>query len=279
MQPSIVILTYNSEDSLPLTLASVEGLSNDIHVVDSYSHDRTLEIARQHGVQITQHAFINYSSQRNWAIDNLPLRNEWQFHLDADERISPELAREIAALNETVSQDGFHIPRIVVFMGREIRHGGMAPTWHMRLFRAGKGRCENRQYDQHFHCNGPTIQLRGVMYDDIRLTLSEWTARHNRWADAEVIELQSTDIDGHIAGRFGGNPVEHKRFLRLVYNRGPLFLRAFALFAYRYFGRFGFLDGKEGLIFFVLQTFWFRFLVDAKLYENRKSTRHSIGNS
>lgn len=270
MQPSIVILTYNSEDSLPLTLASVKGLSNDIHVVDSYSQDRTLEIARQHGVQITQHVFTNYGSQRNWAIDNLSLRNAWQLHLDADERISPELNREIASLDETVSQDGFHIPRIVVFMGREIRHGGMAPTWHMRLFRTGKGRCENRLYDQHFHCSGTTMQLRGVMYDDVRLTLSEWTARHNRWADAEVNELQSADIDGHIAGRFGGNPVEHKRFLRLVYNRAPLFLRAFALFAYRYFGRFGFLDGKEGFIFFVLQTFWFRFLVDAKLYENRK---------
>jgi glycosyltransferase involved in cell wall biosynthesis len=270
VQPSIVILTYNSEDSLPLTLASVKELSNDIHIVDSYSQDRTLDIARQNGVQITQHVFNNYGAQRNWAIDNLPLRNEWQLHLDADERISQELAREIAALDETVSQDGCYIPRIVVFMGREIRHGGMAPTWHMRLFRTGKGRCENRLYDQHFHCSGPTIQLRGVMYDDIRLTLSEWTARHNRWANAEVNEMQSADIDGHIAGRFGGNPVEQKRFLRLVYNRAPLFLRAIALFAYRYFGRFGFLDGKEGLIFFVLQTFWFRFLVDAKLYENRK---------
>ena len=270
MQPSVVILTYNSEASLPLTLASVKELSKDIHVVDSYSQDRTLEIARQHGVQIAQHVFTNYSAQRNWAIDNLPLGNDWQLHLDADERISPELSREIATLDETVSQDGFHIPRVVVFMGREIRHGGMAPTWHMRLFRTGKGRCENRLYDQHFHCSGPTKRLRGVMYDDIRMTLSEWTTRHNRWADAEVYELQSEDADGHIAGRFAGNPVEQKRFLRLVYNRAPFFLRAFALFAYRYFGRFGFLDGKEGLIFFVLQTFWFRFLVDAKLYENRK---------
>ena len=109
------------------------------------------------------------------------------------------------------------------------------------------------------------------MIDEIRMPLSEWTARHNRWSDAEVME-QTAALEGvRIRPRFWGNPVERKRFLRGLYNDAPLFVRPFALFFYRYFLRLGFLDGREGFIFWTLQTFWFRFLIDAKLFEHRKS--------
>ena len=105
-----------------------------------------------------------------------------------------------------------------------------------------------------------------MMIDDIRLTLTEWTARHNRWADAEVEEILNPSIHGVIApGK--SNPVTEKRAQRSFYYKAPLFLRALGLFCYRYIIKRGFLDGRWGLIFFVLQTFWFRFLVDAKLYE------------
>jgi len=107
------------------------------------------------------------------------------------------------------------------------------------------------------------------MIDDIRMSLTEWTQRHNRWSDAEVAEILEPGGSGVIAGRFGGNPIEHKRALRRGYNNAPHFLRAFGLFLYRYVIRLGFLDGMPGLIFFVLQTFWFRFLIDAKLYERQ----------
>jgi len=107
------------------------------------------------------------------------------------------------------------------------------------------------------------------MIDDMRMPLGEWVARHNRWADAEADELQEASV-GAIAPRLGGNPVERKRALRGTYNRMPRFLRALLLFLYRYVLRLGFLDGRAGLIFFVLQTFWFRFLVDAKLFERER---------
>jgi hypothetical protein len=107
------------------------------------------------------------------------------------------------------------------------------------------------------------------MIDDIRLSFGEWTARHNRWADAEVDEILEPGGDGVIqAGT--GDPVAEKRRARGWYYRAPLFWRAFMLFFYRYVVKRGFLDGKEGLIFYVLQTLWFRFLVDAKLYERRR---------
>jgi glycosyltransferase involved in cell wall biosynthesis len=269
MSLSVIILTFNAEETVGATLDSAAQVSDDIHVVDSGSTDQTLAIAAARGARIVHHPFEDYGRQRNWAIDNLPLKYEWQLHLDADERLSPELARRIIALKGgfPADVDGYFIPRLIHFMGGPIRHGGMYPIWHMRLFRSGKGRCEDRRYDQHFKVEGPSRQIDAPMIDDIRMSLTEWTVRHNRWSDAEVKELLAPSGNGVVAGRFGGNPVERKRALRGGYNRAPLFLRAFGLFFYRYVLRLGFLDGRPGLIFFALQTFWFRFLIDAKIYE------------
>jgi glycosyltransferase involved in cell wall biosynthesis len=276
LKPSIVILTYNSELSIAETLQSVVSLSDDIHVVDSFSKDRTVEIAQQFGAKVVEHAFENYGAQRNWAITSLDLKYGWQLHLDADERLTLALLQEIEALPAGAGVNGFYLPRQMTFLGRPIRHGGMYPTWHMRLFRTGFGLCESRKYDQHFYVTeGATAQLKGDMIDDLRMPLTEWTFRHNRWSDAEVEELCAKESEGRIEARLSGNPVERKRYLRRLYNDTPLFVRPFVLFFYRYFLRLGFLDGTEGFIFYVLQTFWFRFLVDAKLFERRKGARRA----
>ena len=122
----------------------------------------------------------------------------WQLHLDADERLSDELCDEILSLpEENIVADGFFIQRYLMFMGRLLRHN-LAPTWHMRLFRSGMGQCEQREYDQHFLCTGTTGRLRGEMIDDIRMPLTEWISRHNRWSDAEVRELRSSNSTGRI---------------------------------------------------------------------------------
>ena len=271
MKPSVVILAYNSVETLGATLAQAKQISDDLHVVDSFSTDETVALSQQHGAQVVQHAFESYGAQRNWAIDHLPLRYAWQLHLDADERLTPELIASLQALPEDPAHSGFLIGRLVQFLGRQLRHGGMSPTWHLRLFRNGAGRCEERKYDQHFYLTqGSAGQLQGYMIDEIRMSLSEWTARHNRWSDAEVMEQTQANDAVRIQPRFRGNPVERKRFLRGLYNGAPLFVRPYALFFYRYFLRLGFLDGREGFIFWTLQTFWFRFLIDAKLFEQRK---------
>ena len=127
-----------------------------------------------------------------------------------------------------------------------------------------------RRYDQHFHVEGRTARLKAPMIDDIRMTLSEWVVRHNRWAEAEVEQMLAGNDPGVLVhGRLGGNPLERQRARRALYERLPPLLRPFLLFAYRYVVRLGFLDGREGLIFYVLQAFWFRFLIDAKLLERR----------
>ncbi len=271
LKPSVLILTFNSELTIAETIRSVLPLTDDIHIIDSFSKDRTVELARELGATVAEHAFENYGAQRNWAIDNVAVRYGWQLHLDADERLTPPLLAEIAALPDDPPETGFILPRQLVFMGRAIRHGALNPTWHMRLFRNGMGRCEMRKYDQHFYVlGGTTRQLRHDMIDDIRMPLTEWTYRHNRWADAEVDEQFESDGQQRVSGSARGSVIERRRYLRNVYNNSPLFLRPFLLFFYRYVLRLGFLDGREGFIFFVLQTFWFRFLVDAKTFERRR---------
>jgi glycosyltransferase involved in cell wall biosynthesis len=271
LKPSVIILAFNSVDTIGMTLAQAREISDDIHVVDSFSTDDTVAFSREHGAQVVQHDFENYGVQRNWAIDNVVPRYPWQFHLDADERLTPELIASVRTLPDDPSEPGFLVARLVQFLGRQLRHGGMSPTWHLRLFRNGAGRCEERKYDQHFYLlEGSAGRLQGHMIDEIRMSLSEWTARHNRWSDAEVMEQTAPPAGIRIQPRFMGNPVERKRFLRGLYNDAPLFVRPFALFFYRYFVRLGFLDGREGFIFWVLQTFWFRFLIDAKIFERRK---------
>jgi glycosyltransferase involved in cell wall biosynthesis len=274
VKPSIVILTYNSAATIEATLVQAMELSDDIHVVDSFSTDDTVALCRRHGAQVVQHPFENYGVQRNWAIDHLELRSPWQLHLDADERLTAQLIASIRALPDDPAEAGFLIPRLVQFLGRELRHGGMSPTWHLRLFRNGAGRCEERKYDQHFYVSqGAVRRLEGYMVDEIRMSLSEWTARHNRWSDAEVQEQMGSSAGAGVQPRLMGNAVERKRFLRSLYDGAPLFVRPFALFFYRYVVRLGFLDGREGFVFWVLQTFWFRFLIDAKLFELRKAKK------
>lgn len=274
MRPSVILLSFNSKETLAATLRRACLVSDDVFVVDSGSEDGTPELASTFGAKVVQHRFEHYGAQRNWAMENLPISKPWQLHLDADELLDDSLVNAILALPEDAEHCGYFLPRYVRFLGRMMRHGGMSPTWHMRLFRTGAGRCEDRKYDQHFILTrGTSGRLDGIMVDDIRMPLTEWTARHNRWADGEVAELDAKETVGRLKPDACGNPAQRKRFLRQKYNQMPLFIRPFGLFIYRYFFRLGFLDGTEGFIFWVLQTFWFRFLVDAKIWEKQHAER------
>jgi glycosyltransferase involved in cell wall biosynthesis len=277
MPVSVIVLTFNSAATLPQTLAAARLVSDDIHVVDSFSTDGSVELARAAGACVVQHPFERYDLQRNWAIEHLPLKHGWELHLDADERLTPALAAEI---NERMAAppdevDGYMIPRLIHFLNAPIRHGGMYPNWHLRLFRRGKGRCERRLYDQHFLLpgGGTVARLNEPMIDDMRMSLEEWTRRHLRWAEAQAAMAIEGGGEGEIAGRWAGSPIERKRALRRFYGRVPPLLRPFRFFFYRYVLRLGFLDGVPGLIFFVLQTFWFHFFVDARIYERRLMER------
>jgi glycosyltransferase involved in cell wall biosynthesis len=270
---SVVVLTKDEEKNLPHLLKSLEGLDHELFVVDSGSTDRTVEIARAAGATVVFHPFENYAAQRNWSLENLPITTPWILCLDADERLTPELVGEIRELleGEDPTEAGFMLRKRTVFMGRWLRWGGQYPSWHLRLFRTGRGRCECRLYDQHFVVDGSVGRLRNDYIDVLTDDLTRWVERHNRWASLEAAELASKAAgSGEVEAKLFGSPIERKRWLRYrLYRNAPLFVRPFLLFLLDYIIRLGFLDGKPGLVFHVLQRFWFRFLVDAKLYELR----------
>lgn len=281
-QLSVVILTLDEERNLPACLQSLEGLAAEIFVVDSGSTDDTVRIAKEAGSHVCHHEFENYAAQRNWAFENLPIKTPWTLCLDADERLTPELGQEILERITLPAggPNGYMMKRRTYFLGRWIRHGGQYPAYHLRLFRTGKGRCEDRLYDQHFLVDGPVAALENDYVDIITSDLSSWIDRHNRWATLEASEiLAKKDREGSARERvvvpdLFGTPIQRKRFLRsIVYQKFPLFLRPFLFWIYGYVLRLGFLDGMPGLIFHTLQRFWFRFLVDAKIYEQRMNAR------
>jgi len=276
---SVIILTLDEEANLPLALASLRGLDAEVFVVDSGSTDRTVQIARAAGCQIALHPFENYAVQRNWAFDHLPIRTPWTLCLDADERLTPELVDEI---RQTVSRhdspyDGYMLRKRTIFMGRWLRHGGQYPAHHLRLFRTGRGRCEARLYDQHFVVDGRVGRLSNDYIDVITSDLGTFIGRHNRWAELEAAEILGRSSGAATPGPavapvLTGTAIERRRFLRTrVYQRFPLFLRPFLFWFYGYVLRLGFLDGVEGLVFHTLQRFWFRFLIDARIWERRRA--------
>ena len=268
-----IVLTYNEERNLPECLASLRGWVHELYVVDSGSTDATVEIAKKAGARVFEHAFEHYGAQRNWAIDQLPITSEWTLHVDADERITPELQRSITVVLASGTSDaaGYLVSRRTMFMGRWIRHGGHYPAWHLRLMRTGAGRCEDRLYDQHFYVAGAVQKLQGDLIDTWTPDVATFTARHLRWAALEAAEHdEPAAAAGRIRGRLDSdNAIEQRRWLRDWYATLPLFVRPTAYFLYRYIVRLGFLDGKPGLVFHVLQGFWFRFLVDALILERR----------
>lgn len=261
---SVIILTYNEEIHLERLMKNIADWCDEVFIVDSFSTDKTLEIAEKYGAKIVQHKFENQAQQFNWALDNLEIKNEWVLRLDADEYLTKELKDEITEKLKNISDDigGFCIKRRVYFMGRWIKHGAYYPVWFLRLFRKGKARSEQREMDEHLVLlDGVVGKMKNDFVDDNKKDLTWWTEKHNNYASREAAAV--------LAGDFG---ISKKKFFYQL----PLFFRPCAYFCYRYFLRLGFLDGKEGLIFHFLHAFWYRFLIDAKIYEKQKNLKELI---
>lgn len=281
---TVVILTFNEAQHVARAIGSVRDIAQRIVVVNSGSTDTTCKIAGDLGAQVLHNPWVNYATQLNWALDQLGDDTDWVLRLDADEIVMPELAAEIGKSITTLDDDieGVFVSRRMTFLGRPIRHGGLFPIRVLRLFRHGKGRCENRWMDEHIKVEGKTADFHGEIVDDNLSSLSWWTEKHNSYASREVVDILNLEhgFMPHetVASLTGGQQAGVKRWLKeRVYARLPGGLRAFAYFFYRYILRLGFLDGREGRAFHILQGFWYRFLVDAKLFEVRKyMTQHDV---
>lgn len=274
---SVIILAFNEERNLEECLQSLKGFSDDLILVDSGSTDATLDIATRFDCRIYHHPFENYSRQRNWALGYTEPKYGWIMNIDADHRLTSEIKDELRnEFSNGIGEDinGFMASRRTMFMGRWIKHGGHYPVYHGVLFRKGFGECEDKEYDQHFLIHGQSKLLKGDLIDIITDSLTSFTQRHNRWATLEAQDaLRLAQHDGKVKPNKRGNAMERRRYQRMKYYSYPLFWRVFLYSFYRYVLKGGFRDGKEGLIFHCLQGFWFRMLVDAKMFEARHKAK------
>lgn len=269
---TVIILTRDEALHIARAIASVRDIAAKVLVVDSGSADDTVAIAQAAGATVLHHAWTNYATQFNWALDQIAGQSGWVLRLDADEVVTPSLAAQIARGLPDVS--GVYIGRRMWFRGHPIRYGGLFPIRVLRLFRNGAGRCEARWMDEHIIVDGPTADLTGDIVDDNRKPLDWWVAKHNSYASREVVDILNQHhgfLPGETIARLrGGRQAEVKRWIKEhLYARLPGGLRAGVYFFYRYVIRLGILDGPQARAFHVLQGFWYRYLIDAKLAEVR----------
>jgi glycosyltransferase involved in cell wall biosynthesis len=277
---TVVILTMNEEIHIQRCIESVRDVAMRIVVVDSNSTDRTRELAAQLGAEVVIHPFINYAKQFNWALDNTNITSKWVMRLDADEYVLKKqievLCNSIDAASDHVN--GFTLNLRRIFLGKWLRYGGLYPIRLLRVWRTGFGRCQERWMDEHVVLEGHCESLYVDFADHNLNSLTWWTDKHNKYASREAVDLLNLEFGfmphDSVAGLRTGSQATAKRWVKeIVYARLPGGFRAFAYFFYRYFFRFGFLDGQAGTAFHVLQGFWYRYLVDAKVAEVKRYMR------
>lgn len=274
---SAVILTFNEEKHIARCIKSLKGLCETVYVIDSYSTDNTVKISEEMGAKVYKNEFVNHAAQFNWGLINCNIQSDWIFRIDGDEYFENNNTIEFQKSLENLSPDvnGIRIKRKIKFLGKVLKHGGWYPKWVIRIFRRGYGVCENQWMDEHIVLtDGKSISLDMAIVDENLNNLGWWISKHNNYATKAVIDYfqhknnlkQGTGVQPNIFGI----DAERKRWLKIKYYSLPIFIRPFFSFLYYYFLRLGFLDGSSGFIWYVLQGFWYRFLVDAKIYELRQ---------
>ena len=278
-KPSVtaLILTYNEEIHIERCINSVRSFATQIVIIDSFSTDNTVVIAKKMGATVLQNKWENrYAKQFNWGLENAPIYTDWILRIDADEIISPELSKEIQEklplLNNNVT--GVVLPLFNYFMGKKIERGtGVLKI--LRLFRRDKAFCENKMMDEHMVLlEGHSVEFSNCMVDNNLNNLTWWTTKHNNYSIREMIDLINVEFnlsEINNSGEVLTKDAKKKRDLKRKYAGMPLFWRTGAYFFYRYILKGGFLEGKEGFLWHFLQGFWYRMLVDAKIYELKKA--------
>ncbi len=276
-----IILTKNEEVNIEKCIRSIKPIVKRIIVVDSGSGDRTVDIAKSLGADILVNELkpFLYAKQFLYGLENGNIDTKWVFRIDADEELTEESAKEIDRLcneNEDTDVNGIVVRFEVNFMGRPIRHGGVYPLRKLLLFKYGKGTIEDRCMDEHcilFEGRSVEVAHDSLHHDDKGLTA--WIDKHNGYSTREMQDYFNSMRSDTATGLGGEHSLDakakFKRFLRWkIYYKLPASFRAYAYYFYRYYIRMGFLDGREGRIFCFMQAYWYRFLVDAKIYEETK---------
>ena len=279
---TVIVLTYNEELHLSRCLDSVMEISDRIVVVDSFSTDETIQIAKEKGADTYVNRWINYSVQFNWGLDNCDIQTDWVLRLDADEYLTPELILELKSILPSIPEDvsGIEIPIKRFFMGKHMKKG-LGQIKMLRLFRYGKARIEDRWMDEHAEISSGRVWSSKFCFADHNLNnISWWIEKHKNYALREAIDLlikaERISNEGVETKKLADNALSKRQYKNL-YLKSPLFIRCLVYFIYRYVVRGGFRDGKIGFLWHFLQGFWYRVLVDTIIYETRLFTKENGG--
>ncbi|MBQ6822959.1 MAG: glycosyltransferase family 2 protein [Bacteroidales bacterium] len=273
-----IVLTYNEEIHIRRCLESINEYAKKVYVVDCHSSDRTREIAVELGSEVVERDWPgNQAAQFNWALDNLPIDTEWVLRLDADEYFTQELIDETRKrLPElALGVSAVVLPLGRAFMGRILKHGIVNEVKMIRLFRYGKARYEERMMDEHLRIlEGTQTEFRNKFIDDNRCSLKQFVNKHNGYSSKEAAILLDAEYGLTLGASDQGELAEEvaeKRRQKAKYAKMPLFWRSLGYYLYRRWVKLGVLDGKEGFLWDFFQGLWYRMLVDAKVWEAKKT--------
>lgn len=271
-----IILTLNEEKNIGNCIESLKGLAKRIVVVDSGSTDNTVSIAKHLGAEVLFHPWENYSKQYNWGEKEAKVTTKWIFRIDADESLTNKSAEEIENLcneNMDTQVNGIVVRFKVTFLGKDLKHGGIYPFKKLLIYKAGLGYMENRNMDEHIVLTeGKCVEVKNDSKHHDFKSLSEWVDKHNKYSSREVLDYYNDFEKNKQEINQLNFKARLKRKLKYeVYYKLPIGTRAHLYYFYRYYLKFGFLDGKEGKIFAFMQAYWYRYLVDAKIYEQENS--------
>lgn len=266
---SVIIFVLNEELNLPHCLDSLEWC-DDVLVVDSFSTDSTLKICSDRNIPLTQHEFSGFGSQRNWALENLNIENDWVLILDADERVPPELAQELCELAETSSDHvgAYRIKRRFHLWGKWLRHSSLYPTWVVRFIHRDRVRYIDRGHAETQDVNGTIGEIKGYLIDEDLKGLDAWFERQNIYSHADALfELQLERSTSYWKDVFSTSPLRRRAALKAIASHLPF--RGALYFLYCYVFRLGFLDGKDGLMFCRMKAVH-QSMVEIKKYDARR---------
>ncbi|MBD1822575.1 glycosyltransferase family 2 protein [Cyanobacteria bacterium FACHB-DQ100] len=269
---SIFILTHNEEVEIAACIESAL-LSDDVVVVDSYSDDRTMAIAQSYPIRTVQHRFESHGKQRTWMLRSVPVKYEWVYILEADERMTPELFQECLDTIATAEHAGYYVAERVMFMGHWIRRSTQYPRYQLRLFQREKVWFTDYGHTEREVVEGSTgfLQETYPHYTSGK-GFSRWIDKHNRYSTNEAIETLHQLESGSIDWRsliFGRSEVERRRALKDLSLRLPF--RPLIRFFYMYFLLGGILDGYPGFTWCTLQAFY-EYLILLKMWELKNSS-------
>ncbi|NJQ97307.1 MAG: glycosyltransferase family 2 protein [Hydrococcus sp. CSU_1_8] len=268
---SIYILTYNEEIDIAPCIESAL-LSDDIIVVDSFSTDRTVEIASRYPVRVVQHKFESHGKQRTWMLESIPTKHEWVYILEADERMTPELFQECLKASKNQEIIGYYVAERVMFMEKWIRYSTQYPRYQMRLFKKEKVWFTDYGHTEREVCEGTTGFLQETYpHYTCGKGLNRWIDKHNRYSTDEAKETLRQLQSGNVNWRdliFGKSEVERRRALKDLSLRLPF--RPLLRWFYMYFFLGGILDGRAGFAWCTLQAFY-EYLILLKVEELKQS--------